>query len=126
MKLTVDRIAKEEKCVERARKRVHSWKKWGNWMAVFCLIVSLITIAAGGFFIWFLLHMNGVFPQPQQVQNAQQQATALGMLFGFISGAMFFKGALYLAHSMKFFRGDLDDQLLVEYHDAVVKLLSES
>ena len=48
----------------------------------------------------------------------------LGVILGFITGWVFFKGTFCLVESSKCFRSDLNDRLLVEYHDGLVSMLN--
>ena len=124
MKLTADRIAQEEKCVETARKWVLSQKKSGKWLALVNLVMAIAFIGASIMCGVVVVRLGPALQGPQ-IQNAQWFGFAIGMFIGFWSGVLAFKGGMLIVHGIKFLRGDLAAQLLVDYHDCLVALLKE-
>jgi|HubBroStandDraft_2_1064218.scaffolds.fasta_scaffold658466_1 hypothetical protein len=125
MNRTIDTKEREDKCVKLARKQVQFQKKWGKWGALFNLIFSLAFIGMGFVLIHFVMTLGRFLPQPPKVQDAERQGLVLGVILGFIAGFMFYKGTWCLVESIKSFRGDLNDRLLVEYHDGLVSVLND-
>ena len=87
---------KEEKCIRNAREVVQFDKKWGRWSGSFYLIASVAYIILGLLFGMFVLWYIDPMVNPPK-QNLQQidpvkGAMAVGMILGFISGFMLFKG----------------------------------
>jgi hypothetical protein len=93
-------------------------------LALFYFAAGLALFAANIMLIWTFFSIQQAFAQLQQVQNARWQGFAFGMVFGFIVGAIAYKAGYCFAEFIKWLRGDLDDQLLVEYHDGLVALMS--
>ena len=48
------------------------------------------------------------------------------MILGFLSAFMIFKGAWLLVESIKYFRGNPHNYLLVFYHDLLTKITNDS
>ncbi len=111
-----DLKAREDKCVEVARKRLLSQKRMGQWWALYHLVMFLVCVSIS---ILFGFTVFGMGP----VLGAQNMfGFAAGLIIGFIAGAMMFAGVLSLVDAIKWVRGDLTDQLLVEYHDCLISM----
>jgi hypothetical protein len=121
---------REEKCIQNAKKQIAQEKKWGHWIASLNLFFSIVLITAaitGIFFIINFVEKLAAMGNPananQQMIDAAKQGLALGMTFGLGFGVFIFKGLFYLCESIKQFRGDITNNLLIKYHDGIVALM---
>ena len=105
-----------DRCVERARKRLRHQKKWGKWWPA-------LSYGIGG--ICRIGHLlNPIhFEDRAQRPSSFEIGLVIGLLFGFIAAGAFVHAALHLAELIKWLRGDVADELLVEYHDGLTELL---
>ena len=111
-----DLKAREDKCVEVARKRLLSQKRMGQWWALYHLVMFWYVSAS----VFFLASRSSAWGRCLAAQN--MFGFAAGLIIGFIAGAMMFAGVLSLVDAIKWVRGDLTDQLLVEYHDCLISM----
>jgi hypothetical protein len=121
-KLAVSPHARE-KCIKRARKSVALLDKWGYWSGIGYLVLGLVCIGIVICFIVLLQHIAQMPGNPQQVQNNMWEGFLLGIIFGFLTGYLVYKSAFCFFESIKFFRGDPMDRILLEYHEALLNLM---
>jgi ABC-type Fe3+ transport system permease subunit len=114
-----------EKCIKRAQKEVESLDKWGYWLGVFFVVVGVLMCGMSIAFVVLMQRFAEMCGNPQQAQNAVWQGLLLGLIFGFITAALAFKGAFYIHKGIWFFRGNPEGRMLVEYHDTLVNLMHE-
>ena len=112
-----------EKCIKRARKEVAYLDKWGYWPGMFYFAMGLLSIGMAVLLTVFLQHVTQMPGNPQQVQNGMWQGFMLGVVFGFITACLAYKGAFYIVEGVGYLRGKPDSRTLVEYHDALVNLM---
>jgi hypothetical protein len=121
---------KEEKCIQKAKKKITDGRKWGHWLAALYLFYSIVLITAGIAGIYFITNFveqiagiaNPANPN-QQMVDAAKQGLALGLIFGCVIGLFFFKGIFYLFEAMNLFRGDITNNLLIKYHEGILEFM---
>jgi len=121
---------REEKCIQNAKKQIAHEKKWGRWDAVSYLFLSIVLITAGIAGLYFITNfvkkiaeMGNPANPNQQMIDAAKQGLALGLVFGCGIGLFLLKGVFYLYESIKLFRGDITNNLLIKYHDGILALM---
>jgi hypothetical protein len=116
----------ENKCVQRARKRLQSEKKWGRWAAMFNIAIGtvcfILVIAFLIFIYKILTDLAPPGPQGAQFQNILTQGLAVGIIFGIMIAGIITHGAHALINGITALRGDQISRTLVAYHDALVEL----
>jgi hypothetical protein len=119
---------REEKCINSARKQVQLYQKWGRWNAAPFFLLAIFYAGLAVTFLLITIYMVrnflGLQPNPNQPQiNAIKQGFGLGLLFGFFSGWLFYKGIFFFYKSIDFLRGDCISHLLIKYHDGILALM---
>ena len=95
--------------------------------AAFNFLFAVCFIGLGIGFLIFTIHIVKNFLVPPVQPNANQpqinaikQGFGLGLVFGFFSGYLVYKGIFFFYKSIDFFRGDLTSHLLIKYHDGIL------
>jgi hypothetical protein len=116
--------AAREKCIKRARKTVEIQEKWGYYAAAFCFLIGL---AAFGMGVWFIVLIQDFAQMGGNAgpagQNPFGQGFVVGMLLGIILINVFFHSAKAIAAGIRLLRANVEEHMLVEYHDTVVNLM---
>src|SRR5271157_4052633 len=88
----------DAECIERARKVVGLYKKWGKSIGIFyCLLggASMALAIGFGYIVWLLAQLAGQAQNPAgpQPRDLNLLGFVVGLVFGFLAGYLLFKGA---------------------------------
>jgi hypothetical protein len=110
----------DAECVERARKDVDRWRRYGKWLALFQVAVAIGYVCIFALVVKVVQQLGG--GQGGQPGNFFMEGLCLGIMFGMVFGIPFLNALHQLANTMGSLQGIRALALLVKYHDLLCQL----